>query len=363
MSKGGARWTGAGVAALLLAGCGSPPAPAYVRDNEAALELSRRGQHAEAAARYERAAADADRPRDAEEARYRAAASYARAGDVTHARSLYEKLANEAHDLERRARADFALGELLEAAGDAAAAQAHWAAAIERHPSSGNARSALVRHLDYLREQGGSAAVLAYLDVETPKLAQTELGESVCYFRARELDTLERATEARDGYLDCARRYPYPGGAFWDDALFRAAEKELQLGAPAQAIAHLQQMLAERESANFVGSYEKGRFAEAQLKLGQIYRDALHDDVSARRELRKVWLNHPKNRLADDALFEEALLAHAAKDERGACEPLGIIVSKLPESRYAACAHELCSSLPAGAAPCHDYIKRAAGLP
>ena len=131
---------------------------------------------------------------------------------------------------------------------------AHWAAAIERHPSSGNARNALTRHLDYLREQGGSPAVLAYLDVEEPKLARSELGESVCYFRARELDALQRAAQARDGYLDCARRYPYPGGAYWDDALFRAAEKELQLGAPAQAIAHLQQMLAERESANFVGS-------------------------------------------------------------------------------------------------------------
>lgn len=364
MSRSRVRYARAvSVAALLLGGCGSPPAPAYLRDNEAALELSRHGQHAEAAARYERAAADADKPRDAEEARYRAAASYARAGDVTKARSLYEKLAKEAHDRERRARADFALGELLEASGDGAGAQAHWAGAIERNPSSGNSRSALSRHLDYLREQGGSAAVLAYLDAVSPKLTQTELGESVCYFRARELDALERTTAARDGYLDCARRYPYPGGAYWDDALFRAAEKELQLGAPAQAIAHLERMLAERESANFVGSYEKGRFAEAQLKLGQIYRDALHDAARARRELRKVWLNHPKNRLADDALFEEALLARAANDERGACEPLGIIVSKLPESRYAACAHELCSSLPAGAAPCHDYIKRAAGLP
>lgn len=349
--------------ALLGLGCGSPPAPAYVRDNEAALALSRQGQHAAAAARYERAAADADQPRDAEEARYRAAASYARAGDTGKARSLYERLASDAKDAERRARADFALAELLEVSGDSAAAQQHLAAAIERHPRSGNARAALTRHLDYLRAQGGSARVLAYLEAKGPKLSSSELGESVCYFRARELDALERTAEARDGYLDCAARYPYPGGAYWDDALFRAAEKERTLGAPARALEHLQRMLAEREKARFVGSYEKGRYAEAQLEIGRIYRDALRDPARARRALRQVWLGHPKNRLADDALFEEALVARGQGDQPGTCEPLGIIVRELPDSRYVACAHELCSSLPAGSTPCRDYIKRAAGLP
>lgn len=352
-------WLGA----LLALACGSPPVPAYVRENEAALAQSKRGQHAQAAESYERAASLAQQPRDAEEARFRAADSYARAGDRAHAQTLLEALAQQAHDVERRARADFAVAELLESAGQDQAADERRVAALRRHPASGNARAALTRHLDYLREHAGSAAVLAFLDAERPKLQSTELGEPLLYFRARELDDTGHSAQARDAYLECAERYAYPRGLYWDDALFRAAEKELALGAPERAIAHLERLLGERESANFVGSYERGRYAEAQLKLGEIYRDALHDPARARRELRKVWINHPKSRLADDALFEEALLAHGVQDGPGTCEPLSIIVQNLPDSRYAACAHELCLTLPASARPCHDYIKRAAGIP
>jgi tetratricopeptide (TPR) repeat protein len=355
---------GLGCALLALAAaCGSPPAPAYVRENEAALAQSKRGQHAQAAQTYERAAAAAEQPRDAEEARFRAAESYARAGDVEHARTLLQALAKDCRDLERRARADFAIADLLEHAGQDQAADEWRVAALQRNPASGNARAALTRHIDYLREHGGSVAVLAFLDSEHTRLASTELGEAVCYFRARELDDTGQTAQARDGYLDCADRYGYPRGLYWDDALFRAAEKEVALGTPERAIAHLERLLSERESANLVGSYERGRYAEAQLKLGEIYRDALHDPARARRELRKVWSNHPKSRLADDALFEEALLAHGQQDEPGTCEPLAIIVQQLPDSRYTACAHELCARLPAGARPCHDYIKRAAGIP
>ena len=50
-----------------------------------------RGQHALAAAQlYETAASLADKPRDAEEAHYRAADSFARAGDTARAEALYK---------------------------------------------------------------------------------------------------------------------------------------------------------------------------------------------------------------------------------------------------------------------------------
>jgi TolA-binding protein len=214
-----------------------------------------------------------------------------------------------------------------------------------------------------LRERGGPDAVLAFLAAEAPKLAATELGETLAYRRAREFDEGGKTGEARDAYLDCAKRFPYPKGAYWDDALLRAAEKELALGDAQRAIQHLERMLAEQESAIITGSYERGRYAEAQLKIGEIYRDVLKDNAGARRELRKVWDKHPKSRLVDDALFEESLLARAAGDEAGTCAPLSIIVKQLPDSRYAACAHLLCAKLTATSNACHDYIKRAAGLP
>lgn len=348
---------------LLAASCGSPPPAAYVQENEQAQAAKVKGEHAAAAEHYERAAALASKPRDAEEARYRAADSYARAGDTARAEALYQKLAAQGPDAERRTRADFALADLLCKTGREPDGQRRLALAIRRNPDSGLAREALTKHLSYLRQQGGSDLALAYLTTESAQLSTSELGESLAYQRARELDSAGRTAEARDAYLACAAQFPYPSGAYWDDALFRAAEKELALAAPDKAIADLTRMLAEQENASITGSYLRGRYAEAQLKIAEVYRDVLHDPARARRELRKVWDNHPASRLVDDALFQEALLARDAGDDAGTCAPLSIIVSKLPDSRYAACAHLLCASLAATPKDCHDYIKRAAGLP
>lgn len=351
------------LALLLLLACGSTPPAAYARETQQAQAARARGEHAVAAGHYERAAGLASKPRDADEARYRAADSYARAGDTGRAQALYTGLAAQGPDTERQARADFALADLLRKTGHEPERQAHLAAAIRRHPNSGLARLALSQRLDYLREQGGSERVLAYLTDEAAALGGTELAETIAYRRARELDDAGKNADARDAYLACAARFPYPGGAYWDDALFRAAEKELALAAPQRAIEHLQRLLAEQESAVITGSYQRGRYAEAQLKIAEIYRDQLHDPQRARRELRRVWEKHGNSRLVDDALFQEALLARSAGDHAGTCAPLVIIVKQLPDSRYAACAHLLCDSLAPTSAACHDYIKRAAGLP
>lgn len=348
---------------LALVSCGSPPPPAYSRQTEAAQAAAREGRHREAAEHYERAASLADKPRDAEEARYRAADAYARAGDLERAETLYRALATEAAPGERQSRADFAIAELLERSGRIEAGQAHLASAIRRHPNAGVARGALSRHLDYLREHGGTAAVLSYLAEESRASSRSELGETIAYRLARELDSSGQARPARDAYLSCAARFPYPVGAYWDDALLRAAQKELELGAPAQAIAHLERMLAEQETASIAGSYERARYAEAQLELGRIYRDVLHDSARARRELHKVWLLHPQSQLVDDALFQEALIARGSGDHQGSCTALTILVQQRPASRYAPCAHLLCTAVAPMASACRDYIKREAGLP
>jgi tetratricopeptide (TPR) repeat protein len=355
--------------ALLLLGavsaCGSPSAPAYVAETHRAEAARRQGDALGTARHYERAAHLADKPRDADEARYRAAEAYARAAQYERAQQLYRELAGRR--TVRSERADFELVELLRRQGKTAEAEAQLLAALRRHPSSGLARRGLKDYLSVLRERGGSDAVLGYLENEQRRLARTELGETIAYLRARELDDAGRVREARDAYLACAAAYPYPSGAYWDDALFRAAEKELALGAPERALSHLAALLAERESASITGSYQRGRYAEAQLRIAEIYRDRLSDDARARRELRKVWQEHPASRLGDDALFQEALLAHRANDVAGTCEPLRLLVTKLKDSRYAPCARELCPSLKAhGAttpAACRDYIKRAAELP
>ncbi|HEY6079145.1 MAG TPA: tetratricopeptide repeat protein [Polyangiaceae bacterium] len=352
-------------AAQLLAlcwalGCGSPPPPAYASAREQAALSVRRGDHLLAAQHYEQAARSTSKQRDADEARYLAADSYARAAAPERASPLLRELAGR-HG-EQQARAAFELAD-LQLQADEQAGQAELARAIRSHPDSGLARSALAKHLRYLREHGGSDAVLAYLERELQALGASELAEALLYGWARELDETGQNQRARDAYLACAARYPYPTGAYWDDSLYRAAQKELQLGSPQAALEHLARLLIEQESASLNGSYQRPRYAQGQLLVAEIYRDRLSDPARARRELRKLWQKHPKSQLVDDALFQEALLAHSANDAEGTCAPLRILTSQLPESRYAPCAHLLCDALPASTGrDCRDYIKRAAQL-
>lgn len=357
------RRFGRACALLLACACGSPPTPAYVSESKEAENARDRGDHREAARHYEQAARNAGTARDADEARYRAADSYARAGDAARAEALYRALARNP-DSERAARADFALAELWKKQGRAGEARAQRVDAMHRHPGSGLAARALAAHLAELRDEEGGQRVLAFLTAEQESaVGQSELAETIAYRRARELTELGRHAEARDAYLSCAERFPYPGGAYWDDALYRAAEAELVLGQPERALTHLARLLREQEGASITGSYQRGRYAEAQLKVAEIYRDVLHDPARARLELRKVWVHHPTSRLVDDALFQEALLAHRAGDAAGTCAPLRIIVNQLPESRYVPCAHLLCESLPAAnGRTCRDYILREGGL-
>lgn len=351
-----------GVLALLCA-CGSAPTAAYASESKLAERARDRGDHMAAARHYEQAARGAGKPRDADEAIYRAADSYARGGDAGRAEALYRSLARSP-DSQRRARAEFALAELWQKQGLAEQASAQRVDALHRHPDSGLAARALTVHLAELREQGGGERVLAFLTAEQESaVGASELAETIAYRRARELSELGRHAEARDAYLQCAERFPYPGGAYWDDALYRAAEAELVLGEPQRALSHLTRLLREQEGASITGSYQRGRYAEAQLKIAEIHRDILHDAARARRELRKVWERHPTSRLVDDALFQEALLAHRAGDSAATCTALGILVSKRPDSRYVPCAHQLCSSLPeARGRSCRDYIMRGGGL-
>jgi tetratricopeptide (TPR) repeat protein len=197
-----------------------------------------------------------------------------------------------------------------------------------------------------VEEKSGSRAALAELERWLPSFEKTELDETLRYERGRRLEREGRLAEARDAYLDGARRHPYPKGALWNDALRAAARLEEQLGRPREAIALLERLLAEREHAWIVGSYERG-YAEARFRVAVLERDALGDARAARRTFRRVFDEFPTSLLRDDALYEEARLARRSGDEAAACEAISLLLGTLPDSRYAGCAPELC----AGARP------------
>jgi tetratricopeptide (TPR) repeat protein len=315
------------------------------------------GRYREAGERWLEAGRSADEARDASEARFRAAASFERAGDLSRAEALFAALEGEGG--ERAARALFERAVLAERCGDPARAQELYRESLRRYPSAGTSPTALDRHLAYVTRAQGDIGALARVDELVVELADGPLDERVRYARARLLERLGKTELALAAYLDTARRHPYPEGALWDDALFRAAIAEQKLGRPREAIELLERLLAEREEAHGYGSYERPRYAEARFAIAELYRDALHDPSRARREFLRVWADHPTTLLRDDALFQAALIAKAERNEAAACEAARTLERDAPDSRYVGCVEHLCPALEAPPGrTCRDYLER-----
>jgi tetratricopeptide (TPR) repeat protein len=349
-----------GGAALSAVGCAASQSGELARQGAAAERAYSAGRYAEAAKRWGEVADGARRPADRDEARYRQGASWVRAGQPTLGRATFDRLLRDSPKGVRGARAALDRARLEEETGNLPEAQKSLEWLIENHPESGLAPTALHDLLELLAPRG-EIAIRSYLDARLAALDKTELGEHLHAAYAASLERSGDLAAARARYLFVAERYPYPRGALWDDALFHAADLAARAGAPAEAILHLERMLSKREAAYVQGSYERGRYGEAQFRIAELYRDALHDPVRARKAFEQLWSAHRTSRLRDDAAWNAAQLAAQAGDDAGACEDLEALVREMPSSRYVACAPTLCAQLktPPEAGACHEYLLRA----
>jgi TolA-binding protein len=348
------------LAVVAAISCGSGKSDYDLALAQAGREQSR-GGHERAARGFLEAARLAVEARDRDEALYRAAGAYRRAGRYDDARLLLDELS--AREGERRERASFDRAHLeRERGGDSASAERLLLAALRAHPNSGLAPRALRQHLRAVELRAGLEGALAEAGRLLPQFVESELDEAVRYERARLLERSGDLAAARLAYLECAERHPYPGGLLWDDALFAAAKCAERSGDPRTAAATLERLLAEREVSLGLGSYERARYADARFHLGELYRDAFADPARARREFRRVFADHPTSLLRDDTLFQEALVARAQGDHAGSCAALSLLVRELPASRFTRCAAELCAELSGKEAHgCPAYVLESMG--
>jgi TolA-binding protein len=332
---------------------------------EKALAEGRRAHHAGrfdvAADRFDEAARTAKVPRDAVYARYEAALARARAGDVARAAAELRAIANAKPPNAYAAQAAFKAADLA-GKSDPSAGDAELEAVALRFPESGVARVALERLIRH-DDETGAARTLAHLDALAPKVAKTSLEEVVAYERAKRLAELGRLEEARDALVSVADRWPYPTGAYFDDALYRASEIEEKLGRPREAIALLERLLSFRESSVTVGSYERPRYVPALLRIAKLYEENLHDRARTRETLHRLYTDFKTSTMRDDALWREAELWQKDGDHDTACARLATLVSDFTDSRYVPCASERCPSIKRPAkskAPktCHAYLIR-----
>ncbi|MDI1448702.1 tetratricopeptide repeat protein [Polyangium sp. 6x1] len=350
------------VLAWWLVGCGPSLGDAYERSFAAGQRAYHAGRYEEAAKSYEEAAGAAERVKDRDEALFLVARMHERRGAHADAKAALQKLAETSPQGPRAGRAAFELANLEIEHGDAERGYAMLFDATARYTKNGLARRAVKRLVEHERERGGDEAVLAWAKGPARVLRNTELEENVDYEAALALERLGRHAEARDALVALSVAHPYPFGTLTDDALWHASLIEEELGHYEAAIAQLRALLAARESSHLTGSYERPRYSPAQMRIAELYRDRLHDHRAARRELHKLYADHPTSTLRDDALWAEARLAHEDGDKGEACDLVKRLRKDFSDSRYAPCAHLVCDEIrPApNEKSCAGYIEREA---
>ena len=166
-------------------------------------------------------------------------------------------------------------------------------------------------------------------------LAETQVADNLVWSLADLTEhELDNAAAARALY----DRIPvdFPASGLRDDARWHAARISRLLHDPQGAAARLRALLATREVAFGAGSYFSIWLDDAQLELGRIQRDALHDPATAERTFAALPRLFPASILRDDALIELARTRAARGDHAGACRAAADLLKRFAESKYAA---------------------------
>jgi tetratricopeptide (TPR) repeat protein len=328
-------------AAFTAMGCAPSRGAAFERALAEGRRAHHSGKFSDAADRFEQAARSANVPRDAIYARYEAALARAKAGDIARAHMELVAISSEKPTNAYAAEASLKAA-VLAFERDPKIGCDELEKTLLRFPENGVARvalSRLIRHDD----ESGPHVTLAHLDALLPQVANKIIEQDVTYERGKRLAELEKTADARDAYLDVARRWPYPKGPFFDDALYRASEMEEKLGRIPEAIAHLERLLSFRESSVSMGSYERPRYVPAMLRIAELQANALRDRQAARETLHRLYANFKTSRKRDDALWMEASLWEQDGNHGEACERLTTLTREFPDSRYVPCAMERCA--------------------
>jgi tetratricopeptide (TPR) repeat protein len=264
------------------------------------------GRWADAVAAWQRAAAVTTQPRTAARALQRAA-------DVSH-------------------------GELSD---DGAAAALAWRV-VETYPDEIAADDALkvAIRIDEARDWAALAAHLAAL---YPRVVKFDIGDNVLFERGMLLSRHERAGEAVALFDQLADAYPH--SSLRDDGLWRAAELLRGGGDFEGALRRLRRILATRKDAIITGSYNYLQLDDAQLLIGRIYLDDLHDAAHAADAFETLADDFPESTLRDDALYDLARAKRAANDVPAACRALGRLVKQFPDGNRVRAARSLQAEL------------------
>jgi tetratricopeptide (TPR) repeat protein len=264
-----------------------------------------------------------------------------RAGRTPQAIDVYLAIpARTNDDTATSAIAMYRAGELQLRAGQAVPAWTALWKVVTDYPDEATAGDALRTLLDDGRKRD-AAALADQLAKLLTSLAETAVGDNLVWSLA---DLTEHELGSPSGARSLYDRIPvaYPTSGLRDDARWHAARLSRALGDPQGAAERLRALLATREVAIGAGSYFSIWLDDAQLELGKVLRDDLHDLPGAIAAFQRLPEDYPASILQDDALYELAVTYTKAGDAKAACEALARLAKQAPDSKYIARGKELC---------------------
>lgn len=328
-------------APVLFAACSGAPLPSDL-DRAQALEAARDDAGALAAWRAIRESCAQKGPRPHDDcglAATREAQLEERLGRFADAARDYEALPDRTVDPRKAARgvaraAAIAADELHD---EARALRVAWSC-VARWPDEVPADDALALAVR-IEKRRDPAALLAKLDALTERLGSDDLADNLLF------DAGEVALAAGDEPGAIARwdllDQRFPRSPLRDDANWRAAAILRTRKDPKGAIERLERILRTRRDALIVGSYNSVWLDDAQLELGRVWLDDLHDPGHAEEAFALLADDYPDSTLRDDGLFELArarLARHtppSGADVTGACRALERLLEEIPDGNRA----------------------------
>ena len=166
-------------------------------------------------------------------------------------------------------------------------------------------------------------------------LAKTAVADNLLWSLA-DLDEHELANAAAARALYDRIPVDYPKSGLRDDARWHGARISRAMGDPEGAVKRLRGLVGTRDVAWISGSYFSIWLDDAQLLLGRVLRDDLHDLTGAIKAFERLPKDYPASILRDDALFELAVTQHAAGNQDKACAAIEKLVKQTPDSKYLA---------------------------
>lgn len=316
---------------VLFAGCvptiSEPRSPEHVQALAEGERHMGHGRHEEAAESFALAAEEAERRVDLDEALYRQTRALIELERYDEAIAILQEVADRRPVSRRTGRAMFEIALIrLDHMQQTEQAMQDFERVMREASDDGLGSRSLYYILRDYESKADSAGAIAFCDRLLVDLGNTTLGDDLLRAKANlQLLTGDR-TGARASLEEIVRRYPYPYGQRWDDAIVTLAEMDVEDGQPRQAIERLEALVFRNEETNLVGSYTLPSMPRAQMRIAEIYRDELHELEAASDAYEHLLRRFPRSNLRDDALYQAGIMWLGANEKRRGCRFLERVV-------------------------------------